>query len=196
MSERPKITSSIVIGVALIALGALFLIGQFLRVEIWSVLWPFFILAFGAAFFVGMFASGRKAGGLAIPGSMFVILGLILLAENLFGNWVSMAYAWALFAPTGVGVGIVIYSGYSRKPELKRPGYILIAVGLTLFVCFGAFFELVLSLGAVTRNTSVVWPVILIALGVLMIVGRLFNWSRLLDALPPRDASHMPTPAP
>ena len=196
MSERPKVTSSIVIGVVLIALGVLFLIGQFLRVEIWSALWPFFIILFGAAFFVGMFASGRKAGGLAIPGSMFVILGLILLAENLFGNWISMAYAWALFAPMGVGVGMVIYSGYSRKPELKRPGYTLIAIGLALFVCFGAFFELVLSLGAFTRTANVVWPVILIALGVLMIVGRLFNWSRLLDALPPRDSSHMPTPAP
>jgi len=196
MPEKQKVASSIVIGVVLIALGVLFLIGQFLRVEIWSALWPFFIILFGAAFFVGMFASGRKAGGLAIPGSMFVILGLVLLAENLFGNWVSMTYAWALFAPTGVGVGIVIYSGYSRKPELKRPGYTLIAIGLTLFVCFVAFFELVLSLGAVARATNVVWPVILIALGVLMIVGRLFNWSRVLDALPPRDSNQMRTPAP
>jgi hypothetical protein len=196
MSERPKVTSSIVLGVVLIALGVLFLVGQFLRVEFWSALWPFFIILFGAAFFVGMFASGRKAGGLAIPGSMFVILGLILLAENLFGNWVSMAYAWALFAPTGVGVGMVIYSWYSRKPELKHPGYTLIAIGLTLFVCFGAFFELVLSIGAFARTANVVWPVVLIALGVLMILGRLFNWSRLLDALPPRNAKHMPTPAP
>ena len=72
----------------------------------------------------------------------------------------------------------------------------LIAIGLTLFVCFGAFFELVLSLGAFARTANVVWPVILIVLGVLMIVGRLFNWSRVLDALPPRDSNQFRTPAP
>ncbi|MEO6062698.1 MAG: hypothetical protein ABIQ99_12240 [Thermoflexales bacterium] len=69
MSERPKLTSGIVIGVVLIALGVLFLIGQFQRVEFWSAVWPFYIIRFGAAFFVGIFASGRKAVGLAIPGS-------------------------------------------------------------------------------------------------------------------------------
>ena len=195
MSEKPRIASSVIVGVALIALGALFLLGQLLRVEFWSALWPLIIILFGAAFFAGMLAGGPKAGGLAIPGSMFVILGLLLLAENTFGNWVSMSYAWALFAPTGVGVGVVIHSWYSNRPDLKRSGYTLIAIGLTLFVCFGAFFELVLNFGAFARTANLVWPVILIALGVLMILGRLFNWSRILDALPPHNSGNPHAPA-
>jgi hypothetical protein len=196
MTEKPRILSSVVVGVALIVLGVFFLIGQVLRIEIWSFLWPLIIILFGAAFFVGMFAGGPRMGGLAIPGSMFVILGLVLLAHNTFGNWVGMSYAWALFAPGGVGVGLVIQSWYSHRPDLKKAGYTLMALGLILFVCFGVFFELVLSLGAFARSANLVWPVVLIALGVLMIVGRLFNWSRLLDALPPRNSNHMPTPAP
>lgn len=195
MSEQRKVPAGVVGGILLIAFGVVALIGQFLRVEIWSALWPLFIVAFGAAFFAGMFAAGPGAGGLAIPGSMFVILGLMMLAQNLFDTWASMAYAWALFAPMGVGVGVVIQSWYSRKPELKKPGYSLILIGLILFVCFGAFFELAFNFGGFGRASNMIWAVILIALGGFLIVSRLINWDRVVAALPPHEPSHPSTPA-
>ncbi len=73
------------LGVALIGLGIIFILGQVLRVDIMNFLWPVFILAFGAAFFIGMVAGGRATGALAVPGSVITTVGLILFFQNLFG---------------------------------------------------------------------------------------------------------------
>ncbi len=49
-------------GVVLVGLGLIILFGQLLSVNLWAFLWPFFIIAVGAMFFVGMAAGGRNAG--------------------------------------------------------------------------------------------------------------------------------------
>src|SRR3989304_1989122 len=92
-------------GILLIGMGIVFLIGQFLRFDVWHYIWPFFILAAGGAFFAGMLAGGRSAGGLAVPGSIIVTVGLILLIQNVFDIWGTWAYAWGLII-AGVGGGL------------------------------------------------------------------------------------------
>ena len=117
---------------------------------------------------------------------MFVILGLILLAQNANGSWASWSYVWALFAPTGVGIGIVIQSWWSDKPQLKRAGYRAIGIGLMLFFVFGAFFEIMFDItGTPGRQQNATWPIVLIALGVAAIFSRLVNLNHLVDRLPP-----------
>ncbi len=70
------------VGVALIGLGILFLLGQVLSINIMGFLWPVFILAAGAAFFIGMAMGGRAFGALAVPGSVITTVGLILFFQN------------------------------------------------------------------------------------------------------------------
>jgi len=41
-----------------------------------------------------------------IPGSIITIAGLVLAVQNTFDLFATWAYAWALVAPGGVGLGI------------------------------------------------------------------------------------------
>lgn len=163
-------------GLLLIGLGVLFLLGQFVRFDIWHYLWPFFIVGFGLLFFAGMIAGGKEAGALAIPGSLFTMLGLLFLYQNTLNHWASWAYAWALLAPTSVGIGLMIYGRWSDKPGLYQPGWLLTIIGLAIFLLMGAFFELLVGIAGFASPGRVLWPVVLILVGVLLLVGRGFRW--------------------
>ena len=184
---------SIVAGLILIALGALFLFGQFVRFDIWHYAWPLGVVGIGALFFVGMLAGGRAMGGLAIPGSIIVMLGLVFLLQNAFDLWASWAYAWALVAPTGVGIGMFIDGWWSDQPGLRQTGLRVAGVGLMLFVILGAFFELVLGLNRAFGLGRFLWPLLLIALGVVMLVGRSLGW--MFRSAPTAPAAMPPRPA-
>jgi membrane-bound ClpP family serine protease len=85
--------------------GLLALFGQLFRgFDLWGTFWPFLIIGCGALFFVAMFLSGKSAAWLAIPGSIIIVTGLILLAQNLTGYWESWSYAWTLIV-IAVGLG-------------------------------------------------------------------------------------------
>ena len=183
--NRQRTMASVVGGLLLVGIGVLLLLGNLVGWSAIDALWPLFVVGFGALFFVSMVAGGPAAGGLAVPGSMFTILGMILLVQNLFGHWASMTYVWPLFAPGGVGVGLLINSWWSDRPQLKRTGYLLVVIGLGLFIGFGAFFELLFNLTGVSITHQVFWPLVLIGVGVLVLLSRLMNLERLLDWLPP-----------
>ena len=160
-------------GVALIGLGIVFMLGQFLRVDVMQYLWPFFILGVGVAFFIGMAAGGRSMGALAVPGSVLTTLGLILFFQNLFGLWATWSYAWALII-CGAGVGLMIFGSTSEMPDLRRAGRVVIGVGLVFFFVFGLFFELGASLLGMRSPGGVFWPLALILVGLYVIFGRTF----------------------
>jgi hypothetical protein len=174
-------------GLVLILIGTLFLLGNVLGLEAMKFAPPLMVLAFGGIFFVGMVVGGKQTGALAIPGCMFVILGLMLTLQAVLDVAQSWAYAWALFAPGGVGVGLVVFSWWSDKPELKRPGYILISIALVIFVAFGMFFETLFSLSGSGLNGTVILALGLMGVGVLLLLGRLLRWNDLLDRLPPHS---------
>jgi hypothetical protein len=77
-------------GLILIVLGLIFLAGQS-GIILWSLLWPLFVLAVGAAFLIGLVTGGRGASGLAIPGCIITTIGLILLYQNTFNRWETWA---------------------------------------------------------------------------------------------------------
>jgi len=134
-------------GVALVVLGALFLLFQALQVNLWAIAWPLLIIIPGLLFFVGMIASGRGAGGLAIPGSIITTTGLLLLYQNAFDQWQSWAYAWALILPTAVGIGLLIQGVWNDHPATIRSGRSLLRVGLVIFAVGLVFFELIIGIG-------------------------------------------------
>jgi hypothetical protein len=141
-------------------------------------LWPFFIIGFGILFFAGMLAAGRgsDAGALAIPGSLFVVLGLIFLYQSIFSHWASWAYIWSLLAPTSIGIGLIIYAWWSRRPQLRQPGIVLVTIGLCIFVILGGFFELMIGFAGIQTPGRVLWPIMLILFGIFLLVGRSFRW--------------------
>jgi len=159
------------LGILLLALGAVFLVGQFLGGGFWSYFWPFFVILTGAAFFVGMGAGGQRVSGLAIPGSIISMVGLILLVQNTFRQWQTWSYAWALII-VAVGIGLVIHGSYSESEGARRTGLNLIRLGLILFLAFGIFFELLFFLIGERHASAIFWSVALIAVGVYIIFAR------------------------
>lgn len=153
------------VGLILLGLGMVFLMGQVFNISLIDFLWPFFVLVPGLLFFVGMVLGGKKAGALAIPGSIVSMVGLLLLYQNTFNHWESWAYAWALVFPTSIGIGLAIYGAWSDIPKLLDRGFKWISAGLIAFVLGGIFFELILGISS-NVLPNIVWPGLLILLGI------------------------------
>lgn len=175
--------ASLIVGLALIGLGVLFLLQQLFDWSVWDALWPVIVLAFGGLFFAGMVAGGKGAGPLAIPGSIITVIGVILFTLNLLDRWEAWAYSWGLIV-AAVGLGLALNGWWSDLPGLRRSGLELMRVGLFLFVLFGLFFE-VLIFGSFQLNT---WfgPLALIALGLWLLLRRSGLWARLFPPAAPR----------
>ena len=108
-------------GALLIAFGVLALLGQLFRGNFWNVFWPFFIIGIGGMFFVGMIAGGKSVSGLAIPGTIVSVIGLMLLYQNLTGYWESWSYGWTVILMS-VGLGIFLTGAYEGNAHRRRAG--------------------------------------------------------------------------
>ncbi len=173
--ETNRNRGSLIVGVILIVAGVIFLLSRIVGMNGWGAFWPFIIIVVGAAFFVGMAIGGRSAGVLAIPGSIIVMVGLILLLQNWLSIWETWAYAWTLIV-CAVGLGIAFYGMWSDQPDLRNSGWSLARLGLILFVVFGVLFEFIFSFGSgVQRLKSPFWPALLIIVGLGLLVYRSIN---------------------
>ena len=158
--------SSLATGLVLILIGALIFATQLVPGwETWFQ-WPLFIVGIGAVLLViGLLT---RVPGLAVPACIVGGIGGLLYYQNVTGDWDSWAYAWALI-PGFVGVGVIVagvLGGRFRKP--LREGGQLILISLVMFLAFGSFLGLI-GLGPLGQY----WPVLLIALGVLILFNRL-----------------------
>lgn len=159
--------SNLVIGAVLVALGLLFLVGQWFDFDVGSFAWPLFILVPGVLLLAGALFGGKNLLLLAIPGSIVSTIGLILFFQNLTGRFETWAYAWALI-PAAVGVGMFLMGSWGSDEASRQRGWNLILTGLGLFVAFGVFFEFFIFGGA--PGLRVVGPLVLIALGVYLLM--------------------------
>jgi hypothetical protein len=160
-------------GIILILLG-LFLFG-IQAIPQWRDLfrgpagWPLIVVGVGLFLFVFGLLVG--APGMAVPASIVGGIGGLLYWSNLTGAWESWAYLWALI-PGLVGVGMVLMGLLGERPrESMEAGGWLILVSLMLFFIFASFLGGVNLLGAY-------WPVLVILLGVLTLLRRLFGFRR------------------
>lgn len=184
MENKPASTlnSKIVtglLGAGLILLGILFLIGRYVRLvfdfDIGHYGWPFFIIIHGALLFMTSFVFERRAGVTpAIFGGMVTMAGLILLVQNTFDVFASWAYAWALIAPTSIGLAKLVYGALRGLGDEVRSGLTLSGIGFAIFVIAGFFFELVIGINGFHFALSwLCWPALLIGLGVILLLSNL-----------------------
>ena len=173
--DKNRNTGGLVIGIILIALGAISLLGRFFSFMNWNSLWPLIVVAVGLAFFVGMALGGKNYGGLAIPGSIIVTVGLILFVLNAINRWEAWSYAWALII-CGVGVGTLIHGYWSDQPNLRKQGVTTIRTGLTLFLIFGVLMEFIFSAsGVMGWGNLLLWAILLAVVGIYLLITRIFR---------------------
>ncbi len=180
-STRKPVRGSVAIGAMLIAIGILFflvqVVGLVFDINLSALAWPFFIIIPGIVIFaLAVFLPAESALGFGIFGAMVTTTGMLLLYQNLTNHWESWAYAWALIAPTAAGIAQVILGALRGRREWVRNGINLMTIGLVLFLVGAAFFELVIGISGFRFAWSgVVWPLLLILLGLVLLLRSLIS---------------------
>ncbi len=169
MEQRRR--SGIALGIILVLLGAWFLAVQLVpQFQSWlaeTAAWPLIVVGVGLVFL--LFAIIGGVPGLAIPGCIVGGIGILLYWNNVTQNWETWAYTWTLI-PAFVGVGIIIAGllGERMRGSLIAGGW-LVFISLVLFLIFSSFLGGYSVLGPY-------WPVLLIALGVILLLRSFIRW--------------------
>lgn len=159
-----------VLGGLLVVLGVIFLAAEYLHFDVGRYGWPLYVIGPGLALVV-LGLTQRHGSGLTTGGCVITIIGLLLLYQTLTDHWESWAYAWALVAPGGSGLGMLLYGTRARNGAMARAGLWQIVVALGLFAAGFVFFEGVLGISG--RRFPIpdwVMPALVIALGLLLLV--------------------------
>jgi hypothetical protein len=142
---------------------------------IWSYLWPLEVLSVAAAFI--LMAIFLKVPWLMIPASIIGFTGLVLQFCAATGWWSSWAVLWTV-EPFAVGLPLLLI-GIARKIEgVKLAGIILCGLAGLGFAAMSSV--LVTSLWI----TRLIGPVLVLALGVLLVVSALGKRSSENAAIP------------
>jgi len=197
MMTRRYNSGGLIGGSLLIGLGLLFLLAEFFNFQAWDALWPFFVIGLGGLFFIGMFAGGKSTSGLAIPGAIIGVIGLMLLVQNLTGWWDSWAYGWTIIL-VAVGLGLWIAGLWGGNPGERRAGVRVMEIGFVLFVLFGAFFEVLIFGNGGPLLRQAVFPVLLIVVGLYLIARRSGLWPQpsLPGTTPNKPSGDQPSQPP
>ncbi|HEC34486.1 MAG TPA: hypothetical protein ENI37_07205 [Chloroflexi bacterium] len=163
---KGRYRSSLTAGLVLIMLGVWFLAVQWIpALQTWSS-WPLIIVGVGVLLLMVGLLTG--VAGLAVPACIVGGVGGLLYWQNATDNWESWAYVWTLI-PGFAGVGIILSGLLGGAPRQSvHGGGRLILISLVLLAVFGSFFG---AAGLV----GVYWPILLIALGVLLLARSLFQ---------------------
>lgn len=175
MSNR---RSAFIPGLLLILLGA-WLLARNLGVQLpgLDVLWPAFPLIFGLAFIFQYLLGGRKDTGLVFVGVAAALVGAFFFAFTL-GRlpWNQMDRYWPVFVLIG---GVAFLAQWLSNPGqrgLLIPAVFALAVGLV-----GLVFTLQVASPALLQQATKLWPLILVLLGFLILIGQFLRGNRDKD---------------
>jgi hypothetical protein len=145
----------IVPGLILIVLGVIFLLGNFGAFDIeWEVLWTWVLILLGVIFWLG-FIFDRSKDGLIMPGTILLTIGIVFNISMRY-DWVGVENLWPFFVLAPAFGFYAMYLFGKRDRGILVPAVILTIIG-TIFL-----------MGSIPV-LKYVWPLLLIAVGVLII---------------------------
>jgi hypothetical protein len=162
--------SSMALGVVLVVVG-LFALGVVVfGIDLTQYGWPLFVIIPGLTLLVVGFVGGGV--GASVPGGIVTMLGLVLAYQSSSGDWASWAFAWALVAPGGVGLGLYLQALRDRDPVMLRRGRTLIFVAAMIsligFVLFEGIFRISGQDYGIFGKAAL--PGLLIVIGIILLV--------------------------
>ena len=170
--------TGIALGVVLVVVGLFYLVVQVASVDLSSFGWPLLVIIPGVTLLiVGMLSLGT---GAAIPGGILTMVGLVLAYQNSSGHWTSWAYAWALVAPGGVGLGLFLQGLRERNSNLIKQGRTLMFIAALIFMVGFVFFESILNISGINDEPVVkaALPALFIVIGILLLARSISNSRR------------------
>ena len=167
--------AGIALGVVLVVVGLFYLVVQVAAVDLSSFGWPLFVIIPGVTLLIVGFVS--LGTGAAIPGGILTMVGLVLAYQNSTGHWTSWAYAWALVAPGGVGLGLFLQGLRERNGNLMRQGRSLMFIAALIFMVGFVFFESILNISGINDAPVVkaALPALFIVIGILLLARSIAN---------------------
>jgi hypothetical protein len=162
--------SSAALGIVLVVVG-LFALGVVLfGVDLTQYGWPLFVIIPGLTLLVVGFLGG--GAGASVPGGIVTMLGLVLAYQSSTGDWASWAFAWALIAPGGVGLGLYLQALRDRDPVGLRRGRTLMFVAALIFMIGFVLFESILGISGLDYGVfgKAALPALLIVIGLILLV--------------------------
>jgi hypothetical protein len=165
--------SSAALGIVLVVVG-LFALGVVVfGIDLTQYGWPLFVIIPGLTLLVVGFLGGGV--GASVPGGIVTMLGLVLAYQSSTGDWASWAFAWALVAPFGVGLGLYLQALRDRDPGLLRRGRTLLFIGAMIFLIGFVFFESILGISGMDYGIfgKAALPGLLIVIGLILLVRSL-----------------------
>ncbi|HEV2028273.1 MAG TPA: hypothetical protein VGS16_07035 [Candidatus Dormibacteraeota bacterium] len=162
--------SSGALGVVLVVVGLFALAIVLFGVDLTQYGWPLFVIVPGLTLLVVGFLGGGS--GASVPGGIVTMLGLVLAYQSSTGDWASWAFAWALVAPFGVGLGLYLQALRDRDHGTLRQGRTLMFVGLLIFMIGFVFFESILGISGQDYGIfgKAALPALLIVIGIILLV--------------------------
>jgi hypothetical protein len=160
---------SLIFGLALVAIGAVSLLGNtLLATQAWR-LWPLTVVIAGIALTIpGFFGLLRHGfGSFFIPGIPVLTTGGILLFASLFDRWNVWGIAWPLEV-IGLALGFALAAIFMRVAALAIPAMIIGVNGLMLVFC---------NLTGLWSAWAILWPIEPLAIGLGLLVVGILNRS-------------------
>jgi cell wall-active antibiotic response 4TMS protein YvqF len=180
-----SVTAPAVLGLLLIAVGAVFVIARTLgwdlseSISSWG--WPLFIIVPGLVLLAMSLAPARPAGiGFAIAGAVVTTVGSILLYQSRTGDWETWAYAWALI-PLAAGGALLLYGLFAQSPSMVRSGSWMAGIGAVLFALGAWVFEGIFG-GSPRPELNDWWPILIVAVGAVLVLRGILLAGRPRDA--------------
>ncbi|MFZ3589548.1 LiaI-LiaF-like domain-containing protein [Bacillus sp. DJP31] len=153
----------VLIGTTLIIVGVIFSLQSFgIVTNFWGYFWPMFLIVPGVIFHLAFFLSGAKKhlAGLLVPGGILLVIGLLFAFETMT-SWQFSEDTWPIYL-FAVALGLFeLYVFGGRESGLLIPVFILAGIG-TIFLLNGLLSYPIFKF----------WPLILIAVGLYIILGR------------------------
>jgi hypothetical protein len=156
-------------GLALIGAGIAFILANIIG---WDQVWPIFPIFGGLAFLVGYAVTGFRDGGLAFVGTAATLIGLFFFGFTLgVWQWDEMDQLWPVFPFIGGVAFIVLFFAERRSRDVGTLG-----VGIAAILVGVA--GLAFTYGYVTGDVVKLWPLLIVFIGLLSLIGGLFRWAR------------------
>ena len=162
--------SSTALGIVLVVVGVFALGIVVFGIDLTSYGWPLFVIIPGLTLLVVGFVG--LGPGASIPGGILTMLGLVLAYQSATGDWPSWAFAWALVAPFGVGLGVYLQALRDRNQGALRRGRNLMFAGAIIFMIGFVFFESILGISGTDYGIfgKAALPALLIIIGIILLV--------------------------
>lgn len=167
--------SSIALGIVLVVVGVFALLVAFAGVDLTQYGWPLFVIVPGLTLLiVGFVGVGQ---GASIPGGVVTVLGLLLAYQSSTGDWATWAFAWALVAPGGVGLGMYLQALRDRDAMALRTGRSLMFYSVLIFMIGFVLFESILGVSGRDYGFfgKAALPILLIVIGIILLWRQRFR---------------------